>query len=92
MADHLHERLFLKHGEAVEVDSDTQANVVLNGRFRVRQLHGRSIPSLLWWILHTFPGSSDSPYFRVLECCPILGCWPSDRANRQEMPACGLGR
>jgi len=29
MADHLHKRLFLKDGDAVEVDSDTQANVVL---------------------------------------------------------------
>jgi len=29
MGDHLHKRLFLKDGDAVEVDSDTQANVIL---------------------------------------------------------------
>ncbi len=29
MADHLHKRLFLKYGDVVEVDSDTQANVIL---------------------------------------------------------------
>jgi uncharacterized protein DUF1883 len=29
MSDDLHQRLFLKDGEVVEVDSDTQANVVL---------------------------------------------------------------
>ncbi|MCX6843545.1 MAG: DUF1883 domain-containing protein, partial [candidate division WOR-3 bacterium] len=29
MADHLHKRLFLKDGDLVEVDSDTQANVTL---------------------------------------------------------------
>ena len=29
MADHLHKRLFLKDGDVVEVNSDTQANVIL---------------------------------------------------------------
>ena len=29
MSDHLHKRLFLKDGDVVEVDSDTQANVLL---------------------------------------------------------------
>jgi uncharacterized protein DUF1883 len=29
MADHLQKRLFLKHGDVVEVESDTQANVLL---------------------------------------------------------------
>jgi Domain of unknown function (DUF1883) len=29
MADHLHQRLFLKQGDVVEVDSNTQANVTL---------------------------------------------------------------
>jgi len=29
MADHVHSRLFLKDGDVVEVDSDTQANVIL---------------------------------------------------------------
>lgn len=29
MSDHLHKRLFLKHGDVVEVDCDTQANVLL---------------------------------------------------------------
>ena len=29
MAVHLHKRLFLKDGDVVEVDSDTQANVLL---------------------------------------------------------------
>jgi hypothetical protein len=29
MADHLQKRLFLKDGDAVEVDCDTQANVIL---------------------------------------------------------------
>ena len=29
MSDHLHSRLFLKEGDVVEVNSDTQANVIL---------------------------------------------------------------
>ena len=29
MSDHLHNRLFLKDGDVVEVDSDTQASVVM---------------------------------------------------------------
>jgi hypothetical protein len=29
MTEHLHKRLFLKDGDLVEVDSDTQANVLL---------------------------------------------------------------
>jgi hypothetical protein len=29
MSDHLHKRLFLKDGDVVEVDSNTQANVIL---------------------------------------------------------------
>jgi hypothetical protein len=29
MSDHLHNRLFLKEGDVVEVDCDTQANVTL---------------------------------------------------------------
>lgn len=29
MSDHLHKRLFLKHGDVVEINSDTQANVLL---------------------------------------------------------------
>jgi len=29
MSDHLHKRLFMKQGEVVEVDCDTQANVLL---------------------------------------------------------------
>jgi len=29
MSDHLHKRLFLKEGDVVEVNSDTQANVTL---------------------------------------------------------------
>ena len=33
MSDHLHKRLFLKHGDVVEVDCDTQANVLLMDDF-----------------------------------------------------------
>ncbi len=44
MSAHLHKRLFLQHGDTVEVDCDTQANVLLMddsdySNYRARRSH-----------------------------------------------------
>jgi len=61
--------MFLKDGDVVEVNSDTQANVTLMDDSDYFQLQSGSVPSLLRWFLHSFSrafGSATLGYWNVV--------------------------
>ena len=69
MSDHLHKRMFLKDGDAVEVESDTQANVVLMDDSDYSNYKAQRSYHYYGGFFTHFPARLTPPPFRLLECC-----------------------